>query len=371
MAYHRVICYFHSGTGNSFLAATWLAQAAERQGAAIFLTPVERARPIEKPTAGSGQLVGIYHPTHGLMPSWSMIKFLFRLPWGRGAHAMIVSTRGALPIGPVIIPGGAGLGLFLPWLILLVKGYKVRGGRGVDMPANMLNLHWGFTADNIERVLNLGKRRHDRLAERVLAGRRYWSPFNLLWELIWCFPFVLWPLYPLIYLMVGRVFMAKLMFSDTNCVGCGRCARNCPSQAIIMIGSNPKVPFWTRRCEACMRCMGYCKFKAIQASHIWIVPVIFATSFVSADVIQTLLSTWLGLDPPQFKLAYELIAILFTFLSLPLLYYLFWGLQRIRPLRVFFSYATLTKYYSRRYHAPRVTPRQMNRPSDAELPGED
>ncbi len=361
--YAHLTCYFLSGTGNSYRAAKWLAEAAAAEGTASDLIPISDGRPREDLKGGSGQLVGIYHPTHGLMPPWSMIKFLFRLPRGRGAHAVIVATRGAFPLGPVVIPGGAGMALFFPLLMLLLKGYRVRGGMGIDMPANMLNVHWGFQSKNVDHIITWGRRRHQRLMDTVLEGKQYWHPVNLLWELVWCVPFWFWPLFPIGYLLIGRVFMAKLMFADSACRRCGNCARNCPSQAIKMVGSKTKTPFWTYHCEVCMRCMGYCKFQSVQASHLWIVPVAYGTSFFTASLVQELIMVLFRGQLTLIDPAVELIAIILTFLSLPLFYYVFWGLQRLKPLRIMFTYTTFTKLYPRRYHAPEIKAREMTRRS--------
>ncbi|MFH2005377.1 MAG: EFR1 family ferrodoxin [bacterium] len=369
MTYDQLTCYYLSGTGNSYRAAQWLAEEAAGMGTATSVIPIGQARPHEELQAGPGQLVGIYHPTHGLMPPWSMIKFLVRMPWGRGAHAVIVATRGGLPLRSLVIPGGAGLALFFPLLVLLLKGYRVRGGLGIDLPANVLNLHWGFRPQNIDKIIAWGRRRHQRLVDAVLAQKRYWHPLNVLWEFVWSVPFVLWPIFPIAYLLVGRVFMAKLMFADPSCTGCGSCARNCPSQAISMVGPKPKTPFWTHRCEACMRCMGYCKYQAVQASHLWSVPVAYATTLLSASFVQNLFASLVGRRVALVKPAWELLALLLVFLSLPLLYYVFWGLQRIRPLRYLFTYTTFTKLFPRRYHAPGTTARELSRRSDSEAVG--
>lgn len=96
MPYERLTCYFLSGTGNSFRAARWLAEAAQAQGTASTVIPIERAHSRDELQPGPGQLVGIYHPAHGLMPPWSMIKFLLKLPLGRGAHAAVLCTRGGI-----------------------------------------------------------------------------------------------------------------------------------------------------------------------------------------------------------------------------------------------------------------------------------
>jgi ferredoxin len=364
MAYDHLTCYFHSGTGNSYQAAKWLAESAADQGIDSQLIPIDQAHPTKDQKPGSGQLVGICHPTHGLMPTWSMIKFLFRLPLGHGAHAVVIATRGALPMGRVVVPGAAGLALFFPWLILLIKGYVPRGGLGLDMPSNLTNLHWGFSPGNVAWLMARARLRHARMADRVLAGRGYWQPLNLIYELAWCIPFAIWPLIPLGYLLVGRVFMAKLMFTDKSCAGCGRCSRNCPSKAIIMKGPKSQTPFWTRRCEVCLRCMNFCKFQAVQASHLWIAPVILATSWISSELMQQSLDALLGIRLGLFVPAYEAMAFLLTYICLAPIYYVFWHLLRLGPLRRLFSLATFTSHYSRRYHAPDVTPRQMNARSE-------
>jgi MinD superfamily P-loop ATPase len=51
--------------------------------------------------------------------------------------------------------------------------------------------------------------------------------------------------------------MGKMMFADTPCKDCGLCAKYCPNHAIVMVVPKPKGPFWSHRCEAYMRCMGY------------------------------------------------------------------------------------------------------------------
>jgi len=362
MTYQRITCYYASGTGNSYQAARWLAEAALEGGASTAVIPIDKAKPRGELEAGSGQLVGLYHPSHGLMPPWSMIKFLLRLPWGRGAHAVVVATRGGFPMGPLVVPGGAGLALFFPLLLLLLKGYRVRGGLGVDMPANVLNVHWGFAPRNIDKIVAFGRRRHHRLVDRVLNGGRYYSPLNLIWELVWCFPFVIWPLFPFGYLLIARVFMAKTMFADRSCTGCGSCARCCPAEAIKMVGEKPKTPFWTHSCEACMRCMGYCKHQSVQASHLWMIVIIAATSFLTATFVQDLIARVVGHRITLWGPAWELLGILLVFLSLPLLYYVFWGMMCLRPLRTLFTYATFTKLFPRRYHAPDTTARELTRP---------
>lgn len=365
MAYSRLTAYFLSGTGNSYRAAAWLAEAAGERGIATELVPVDDARPAEDQGPGPEQLVGIYHPAHGLMPPWSMIKFLLALPRGRGAHAMVLCTRGAVPVRPVLIPGACGLALYFPLLVLLLKGYRVRGGMGIDMPINLNNLHWGLSDRNVAHLEAWGGRRHKRLASAILSGRFYMHPVNVLWELLWCAPFVLWPVFPLAYLVIARVFMGKLQLAGTRCTSCGKCAKNCPAGAIRMVGKHKKSrrPYWTYDCESCMRCAGYCKHKAIETSHLWMALVIYATTFLTAGTVQQLVTAGLGFAPSFLPWVDEPVAVLLTWPAIILLYWVFFAAQRARPLRLLFEYTALTRLYKRRHQAPGTTSRMLTRRS--------
>lgn len=353
MPYGRVTCYYLSGTGNSFRAARWLAGAAEARGVETAVIPIDRAAPKEELRPGPAQLVGIHHPAHGLMPPWSMIKFLLRMPRGRGAHAAVVSTRGGIRIGRLVLPGAAGLALWFPALVLALKGYRVRAGLSIDMPVNVLNVHWGLAPHNVAFIREWGRRRHARLVEALLDGRRFWHPLNVAWDALWAGGLLwLWPIFPVAYLLVGRVTMGKILFADTRCVGCGLCARHCPNGAIRMFGKRPRIPFWTYRCEACLRCMGYCRQMAVEASHPWLAAVVLATMALAPEPLRHAATAALGFEPALPGIAWQLASLALTYPALLLLYYPFFGMQRLRPLRVALTYSTWTRAFRRRYHDP-------------------
>jgi hypothetical protein len=52
------------------------------------------------------------------------------------------------------------------------------------------------------------------------------------------------------------------------------------------------------------------------------------------------------------KPVWELASIALTHLALPLLYYVFWGMLRLRPLHIMWSSLTWTRYFRRRFHDP-------------------
>ena len=156
--------------------------------------------------------------------------------------------------------------------------------------------------------------------------------------------------------------MAKVMFSNRNCIGCGACARACSNNAIVMKDAGfGKRPFWTYHCENCMRCMGYCRKKAVEAGHSWAVVLYFIT----AVPVISLLWLWLhhSLNFYPVIRGYWTIEIVFMFNFLVYLVYfwaavilsygIFWYLLRFSFFNTLFTMTTLTHYY-RRYHHPQT-----------------
>ena len=289
-----------------------------------------------------------------------MIKFLLRLQRGRGTRAAVLATRGGIKVGPVVIPGAAGMAVFMATLILILKGYRVRAGFSLDMPANMLNLHWGMRSKNTSAIIERGKSRHAHFSSALLSGRRFWSPLNLLWEAAWSAVILYWwPAFPILYLLVGRVFMAKVFFADGSCKGCEKCATGCPNQAIIMVGrGKPRTPYWTHHCEACMRCVAFCDFRAVQSSWAWAVLLLYLMSFVSAGFVQHALRVAIGFDLPLSNLAGEAAAVIFVYVGILAMYSLLWGLSQIPPVRWLLSVLNPTRYF-RGYHEPGTSRRDL------------
>ncbi len=181
------------------------------------------------------QLIAVLFPTHGFMPPWSMIKFLFRLPRQNKVPVINVATRGAIWVGPVKIPGAAGFSNFFAAIILLFKGYDIRGFFSLDMPANLNNFHPSLNPDAVKGISDKSKNRIDFFLTPIISGERVLFTLNNLYEGIWTvllFWFI--PIFSILYLIYGKTAMAKIMFANNSCVSCGRCARFCPNNAIEM-----------------------------------------------------------------------------------------------------------------------------------------
>ncbi len=300
------------------------------------------------------QLIALLFPTHGFMPPWSMIKFLFKLPFQKNTPVLIIATRGEIRIRQLAIPGAAGFANFFAALILLIKGYDVRGFISLDMAANMNNLHPSLTPDSIKNIAKKSQRRVLGFISKIVAGQRVLFTLNNAYEAIWTI-LLFWfiPIFPVLYLIYGKTTMAKIMFANNNCVSCGRCARFCPSKAIEMKHFfGKRRPFWTYHCENCMRCMGYCKKKAVEAGHSWALLQYFV---VTIPVIAYTISGLTSATGYSIEIkSYWNMILLESLYFLPALfisYWLFWMFIRIPVINRFFSVTTLTHYF-RRYHEP-------------------
>ncbi|MCG8688797.1 MAG: 4Fe-4S dicluster domain-containing protein [Desulfobacterales bacterium] len=346
--------YVLSGTGNTFRVACWIEdylKTSEIKTAVKFIEHVELKEEFE---SFERQLAVVMFPTHGFMPPWSMIKFLFKMPRQKNAKILSIATRGALWFGPVKIPGAAGFANFFAALILLFKGYDIIGFFSLDMASNFNNFHPSLTHDAITGICNKSKNKVTAFMARVVEGKRVLFTLNNLYEAIWTsLLFWLIPLFPILYLIYAKTSMAKMMFASNKCTSCGMCAKICPNNAIEMkkfLGQ--KRPFWTYHCENCMRCLGYCKEKAVEAGHSWI---LLFTFILSVPVLASLaksfthvVGNFLGVQN------YWLVSLIEALYYVPVLllsYWLFWMLIRIPFANTIFSVTTLTHYF-KRFHDP-------------------
>ncbi len=353
-SFETSLLYYLSGTGNTYRVACWIKDYFDENEIETCLNPIEDAD-FQGDFHGSGrQLIVLLFPTHGFMPPWSMIKFLFRIPQQKKAQVLTVATRGAIWIGPIKIPGAAGFSNFFAALVLLFKGYNIRGFFSLDMAANMNNLHPSLSPDTVRRISEKAKSKIDFFLRPIMSGRRLLFTLNNLYEGIWAgLLFWLIPIFPILYLIYGKTSMAKIMYSNNRCVSCGMCSKICPHHAIEMKNFlGKKRPFWTYHCENCMRCMGYCPKKAVEAGHSL---AIMQYSFLTTPMIAKLFS-WLttSTDLSIEINNYWIMALLESLYYLPALflsYWIFWMLIRIPAANTFFSVTTLTHYF-KRFHEP-------------------
>ncbi|RLC71145.1 MAG: (4Fe-4S)-binding protein [Chloroflexi bacterium] len=354
MGYEKVIIYFYTGTGNSYRVAAWIADAARDAGAIVTVRPVESGNPVEEIGQGEAALpstqlrtcLGLVMPTHGFTTPWAMLRFALRLPRRRDTHALIVATRAGAKIGPIFTPGIEGTATYLVALILALKGYRIRGATGIDMPSNWIALHPGLSPNTVSEIVSRARDRVAGFMGDILSGGRRFTGWLPLLIGLYFFPISLG------YALMGRFFLTKLFFASDRCTGCGLCAEHCPNQAIEMRGSSGhRRPYWTFRCESCMRCMAYCPTRAVEANHLLAVGVYL----LAAAVPTTALLAWLTARVPVLTFLSRMprwaMETVYAIVALGLGYPIFYWLLRIAWVNRFFTLTTPTHYY-RRYHEP-------------------
>ena len=355
MRYKDVSIYFMTGTGNSYRAAIQMAEAAKNHEVSVRVLPIEKGGPSRGIMDGEQRLLGLIMPTHGFTAPWPMIRFTLRLPPGNGTHAFVVPTRAGLRFWRHYTPGMEGTAGYLIALILLIKGYSVRSVTGLDMPSNWTSLHPGLKPGSVVGIIHRAKQKCTSLMETILTGDRRFSPGSFLQLL---FGLLLIPI-SAGYLVLGRFYLAKLFFADNRCTGCGICVDNCPNRAVRMQGGKNPRPYWTFSCESCMRCMGYCPAKAIQAGHSLGILLYFITTIpVGVLILNKLGHIFAGIQDLPTTWMNNLFQYPYILLSLYICYLLFTLLIRIPIINSVFTWTTFTRIW-RRYHEPETTIKEI------------
>jgi len=340
------IFYYLSGTGNSYRAACWMAEACGRSGVPARVSSIRHAEPDTRTAADGNSLIGLVTPTHGFTTPWLMLKFALRMPRRRGMPTLVVATRGGVKFGRLYLPGLEGTTAYLLALILALKGYSVRGVTGLDMPVNWTAVHPGFKESSARAIIARAKIRLDTFVKQIIDGGRYMTglvPLTL--------GLLLLPV-SLMYALIGRLWLGKLFFASHRCTGCGICAEGCPAQAIRMIGSRTRRPYWTFSCESCMRCMNACPERAIEASYSFAAVSYLITAVpVWLMVLNWAGRQWLPLEALNNVWIQAVLQYVYVLTSMALAYVIFHIMTRVPLLGRIFAVTTPTYYY-RRYHEP-------------------
>jgi Pyruvate/2-oxoacid:ferredoxin oxidoreductase delta subunit len=336
--YREAVFYFYTGTGNTFRVATWMADAAREAGADVTVRSIAAAQPVQEIGTGEDVLLGLVMPTHGFTAPLPVLRFALRLPRRSNTDAVVLATR-------AIFEGSATL---LIAVILFLKGYRIRGAAGLDMPSNWIAMHPAFSADAVTRIMAGARLRVVAIADVVLSGERYFAG-----RMVFLLGLLILPL-SLGYMLVGRFFLGKLFFASDRCTGCGSCAAHCPNQAITLRGSEGHWrPYWTFHCESCMRCMAFCPNQAVEASHLLGVGAYFLAGAIPVTVILFWLTARIPVLAFLEEVPRQILRSAINIAAIGIVYPLFYFLLRVEWIRRLFAAATLTRYY-RRYHAPDI-----------------
>jgi ferredoxin len=344
----RLTLHFYTGTGNSLRAARWCEEAAQARGLTTTIGQVAKGVALPPPPTGPENFLGLCYPTHAFTAPLSIIRHCLSLPRGEGARAFLIQCRAGAYAGPWPIPGLDGTGTWLLALILKMKGYRPRGWMGLDLPSNWIALHWGLSPKHVEAMSAKAAMKVGRFCDAVFSGR-CWVKLDALIQLL--LGLILLPI-TLIYLIIGKFCLAKLLFPSYRCNGCGLCAKHCPNKAIRMLsfGAAKPWPYWTWRCESCMRCMAFCPERAVECSH----PLALGMQWVAALPLAYWLSGMIVPHSAAGSGALRLaIGYIYRLAAFAAVYAVFAVFNRIGPINRLFSVLTPTFFY-RRYHEPQT-----------------
>jgi Pyruvate/2-oxoacid:ferredoxin oxidoreductase delta subunit len=306
--------YYISGTGNARLCSKWMGEEAEKEGWAPVIQSIDSKSGFKFPEAEEKAVIGFAYPTHGFNGAPMMLKFIAGFPRGNGNKFFLVNTRAGMKLYKMFLPGLSGVALYLPALMLIIKGYRFAGFRPVDMPSNWISLHPGIREKVIESIIRRCKPITKQYINRILDGKKV---YRGLWDL---------PADLLIspiaagYYLGGRFFLAKTFYASDKCNNCGVCMKECPTGSIILVN---KRLYWKLTCESCMRCMNSCQRKAIETAHG--MATLFMILILSTNsLVYITLSQWLGIVPEVWwwKVITQLIGIGILIVMSTILYYI-------------------------------------------------
>jgi ferredoxin len=343
--------YYFSGTGNAKAVAQWLQQVWVENGQLARVNDIAELRR-ETRTVERGEPIALVSPTHGFNFPPVTLSFVRTFP--RTSHrnqVLLFNTRAGVRLLGLPIPGLSGAAQWLSALLFLVKGYRVRVMRPVDLPSNWISLHPGLRKDNVQALFTRCEAQVRKSAKGALDGRRdlralYDLPIDL----------ALTPI-SVAYYVIGRFVFAKSFYASAGCDVCGLCIKQCPIHAIKLVGGRP---FWTYRCESCMRCMNQCPKLAIQTAHGFVIGLLALLSALGSRFLYSRFETWIPVAARRTFGGVSLWTIVENFIVVLVLFgtyrTLHWAL-RFRAVERLVVMTSLTHFrFWRRYRAPKIKP---------------
>lgn len=347
--YDNLLLIYYSGTGNSKRVSEWIADTASEAGINTYVTSYDRFEAGRIAGFTGKTLVGFFSATHGFNLPHSMLRFLVRFNELKGSDVFIGNTRAGMKLSKLFLPGLSGIALYLPALILFLKGYRIRSLYPVDLPSNWISLHPGLKKKVIDSMFDHYRSLTEKYAVKVLSGNRvFLKAFIMLPLDLLVFPLAVG------YYFFGRYILAKTFITNPDCDNCGLCIKECTTGSILLSGNRP---FWKLSCESCMKCMNQCPKRAIETAHsfffIVLIAVILLVNPFLSEQIMVLVNRFLNGSAATHEIMYTLVKWSVTVLIFVLAYRLMHYLGRFPFFSRLISRTSLTYWkFWRRYKAP-------------------
>lgn len=234
-----MVLYF-TGTGNSRFVAKRIAAAIGDNKV------VDTAAFIREGKKGAFDEPGVYvfvSPIYVSAPPAVFMDFIRDSSFPSDCRAYFIMT----------CAGGMGGAPGFCRALAAEKGFTYMGTAEVEMPQNYIAIFKTTSAEESRKKIEAALPLVDELSALIRGCRSLPDPGMKSWELV-STKMILAPYY--------KHFMSAKPFAATDkCIGCGKCARQCPLQNISIVN---KKPVWGEKCTHCMACINLCPTDAIE-----------------------------------------------------------------------------------------------------------
>ena len=248
----NTILYYFSGTGNTLMLASGLAERLNGKLVPIASTVgQDKIRP-------ESDAVGIVFPVYYDDLPVIVRQFAEKLEGLRGKYLFAVANFG----------GASGVSLRCLEQIITRKGGHLAAVYGLHMPQNAFLKPW----ENKSKLIKKAEAKLERIAQNTSAGKDGIAFSSILERaMIRLHPRIAPLIKKGIAQKSGRPLESDLdehiryidntYHTNERCTGCGLCARICPVRNIQMHSGRP---VWLHHCETCLACYNWCPVQAIE-----------------------------------------------------------------------------------------------------------
>lgn len=239
----KVLILYFSGTGNTWIMASAIAEEFERRGVSAALLALEQT-PGNLDLSGYDML-GLGFPIYAWCFPSNVRRFLSRLKRVRGKRAFVFSTMQSASLGSEALAAR----------YLKYKGFDVVSARAF-LVANNETIYYGpadpqdsWTLDMIDGM----KARAPEFVREILSGTGVIERDN-------AFHVLLSQITGIGFDLLDGWLASRNFRITEDCNSCGLCERICPEANITQALTWPG---FRNRCLMCERCVNFCPMKAI------------------------------------------------------------------------------------------------------------
>ena len=233
-----MVLYF-SGTGNSKYVAQRMAEALNQS----LLSMNDRIRSHDTSPVETDERLVIVTPTYAWRIPRLVRDWLLETELSGAKQVWFVMTCGS-EIGHASRYNRT---------LCQDKGLTDMGTAQIVMPENYIAMFDAPQADEARCIVAKAQPDIDRAIAAVREGRPFPPSRNRLYD-----RFMSGPVNPIFYACFVR---SNAFTASDACIGCGQCARRCPTNSITLRDGRP---VWGKSCTHCMACICYCPTSAIE-----------------------------------------------------------------------------------------------------------